>query len=252
MKRLSIRYLAIGLIAYLIFVIITFPADRAYALVKNKFPELTLYNVHGTLWSGYADMAVVKGKQFRALHWKVKPWTVVLGHLDVDWTFDNGSAKGRGTIGFTPAGTLQLSNVDVNMPMQELQPLLAKLPVPISGQLKVELSRAVTATQPWRPVTAEGKLSLRDASIMVARDVPLGNFQMLVDTDENGVRGVLKDMGGPLQADGILVLKNDNTYQFSGSLAVRDTTRTELVQGLSMLGRPGPNGKVAINYRGTL
>ena len=74
---------------------------------------------------------------------------------------------------------------------------------------------------------------------------------MVLDTDDNGIKGIVKDLGGPIQAQATLLMKND-TLQLSGTLVSRDTRRTDITQGLSFLGRPGPDGRFNFNYKGSL
>ena len=77
-----------------------------------------------------------------------------------------------------------------------------------------------------------------------------GSFEINFETTADGIKGVLKDTDGPLQANGILMLKPDGSYQFTASFTPRDATRNDIKQAL--LGNPSPAGKITISRSGKL
>ncbi|MDA1107461.1 MAG: hypothetical protein O2845_03590 [Proteobacteria bacterium] len=50
--------------------------------------------------------------------------------------------------------------------------------------------------------------------------------------------------GGPVQAQGVLALKSDGSYQFSGAFGARDAT---LASALQAFGPAGADGKIALS-----
>lgn len=252
MKRaVWVWYAAFGAVLYFAFLVITFPAERAYVLMKSKLTGITLYNVSGSVWSGNASAAQLGQKLFQSITWDIKPWSVLLGRLDIGWSFDNGEAKGHGVAGLSPSGNISFRNVTALLPIKELRPWLMRIPAPLEGSVVIELDDALTESKAKRLTEANGKLVWKAASIAVGAGIPLGDFQMMLNTGDEGIKGVVKDLGGPIQAQATLLLK-DGILQLSGTLVSRDTRRTDITQGLSLLGRPGPDGRFSINYKGAL
>lgn len=244
-------YVALGVVLYLVFLVATLPADRAYAWMKHKLSDVSLFNVSGSVWSGQASAAQFGAKLFQSVTWNVRPWGLLLGTLNIAWSFDNGDANGRGVTGISPGGNVKFKDVTGLLPIKELRPWLVRIPVPLEGMVVLELDEVVANLKTKRATEANGKLVWKEASIAVGSGVPLGNFQMVLDTDDNGIKGIVKDLGGPIQAQATLLMKND-TLQLSGTLVSRDTRRTDITQGLSFLGRPGPDGRFNFNYKGNL
>ena len=73
---------------------------------------------------------------------------------------------------------------------------------------------------------------------------------MRLESSGDVVKGVLKDNGGPLQVDGILIYQPNGDYQFSLSLSARNPGDSQLRQALRFLGTPNAAGKVSLSRRG--
>lgn len=252
MKR-TVGYVLFGVALYVVFAIATFPAARAYVLLEDKLADVTLYDVSGTVWNGKAKAADVQNQHLRSVNWSLRPWTVPLGRLDVKWSFDNGNMWGSGIAGLTAGGNLRLAGLEAAVPATELQPLLRRVPARLGGTFVVDLENAKVDMAANVPLAAQGQLRWKNAAITVVEEAGLGQFQMDFETTDEGVQGTLTDGGdGPLEAEGLLLVQPDGQYRFTGTVAVRDTSRRDLIQGLRFLGRPGPDGRIPLSYSGTL
>ena len=80
----------------------------------------------------------------------------------------------------------------------------------------------------------------------------VGSFEINFETTADGVKGVLKDIEGPLQANGVIMLRPDGSYQFTASFTPRDARRNDIKQGLRFIGNPDPAGKVTTSQTGKL
>ncbi|VAW78705.1 hypothetical protein MNBD_GAMMA15-2318, partial [hydrothermal vent metagenome] len=58
-----------GVVAWLVFLVATLPADRALALAPSM-PGVALGPVQGTLWRGQVNRVVVEGVRLESVHWK--------------------------------------------------------------------------------------------------------------------------------------------------------------------------------------
>lgn len=113
MKRLLL-YTGIGLIAFLAFVLVFAPASAAWLLihdeVENAFPELRVYSVEGTIWSGSSQLQYQAFPVSR-LSWRLKPRALLDGEADLDLTVSGeGLAfEGTGVVDSTRAKVRQLT-----------------------------------------------------------------------------------------------------------------------------------------------
>jgi general secretion pathway protein N len=249
----AVGYVLLGVTAFIVFTVMLFPADRAYSLAQDKLSGATLYEVGGTVWNGKAAGAKLNGTTLRTVSWQAKPWTVVLGRVDVGWSFDNGDAWGSGIAGLAMDGSLIFRDVDAQAPADQVQPLLPRIPAQLGGVFSVDLERLELAPDTPRIPKASGEVVWTNASITVVNPAALGDFTFTLETgDDDAVNGLLKDNEGPLEAEGYLVIKPDDQYEFSATLAARDPARNDLIQGLRFLGRPDRDGKVKVKYTGSL
>jgi len=253
MKK-GVAYVVVGLLAYIAFIVVMFPADRAYSYIKDTIPAATLYGITGTLWSGQAKAIKVDDNIYRSFQWKIKPWSVILGRIDVWWSFDNGDEWANGTAGFNLNEEVLLSNVEAQFPTSKINELIPTLPVELLGVLSVELDDALFDIVAMRFMEVYGTLTWNNANLPVISKAPLGNFSLHIETNEEfAITGLLEDNGeGPLSANGELQLNPDDSYQFNATFSPRDPKQTDLARGLRWLGRPDAQGQVSVNYSGTL
>ena len=127
---------------------------------------------------------------------------------------------------------------------------LFKTPVDLGGQFELQLQRAQLLGQTIQ--AAEGTIRWQRAALTSPVVQPLGEFVAQLTTEESGIKGQVKDEGGPLQLDGVVLLTPEGAYSFSGSVSVRDPQQKLLVQGVRAMGRPGQDGRVPLRYSGKL
>ncbi|MEQ6340866.1 MAG: type II secretion system protein N [Gammaproteobacteria bacterium] len=244
------RYAAFALLIYLAFLLITMPAARAYALLKERIAPLQLYELEGTAWSGKAALAVAGARQFQAVSWHVHPWALLLGHTEVALDFDEAGRHTQAVAGRTLGGGIYLRDIETRLPATALENMLNISGTGLDGTLNIALAEVAFADK--KLSTVNGTLTWSNAGLMSPKTA-LGNFVMTLETSGQEIKGVLKDSpGSPLRAEGLLRLKPDGAYQFTGNLSLRDPGRPDLEQALRFFGSPGPGGKVAISTQGMM
>ncbi len=248
MMRL-VGYVVLGVLAYAGFLIASFPAERAFALLNMEAMNVRAAGLSGTAWSGKAVLLQVEGRNLERVSWQVKPWSVLLGQLNIDVELDGTELAGSANVGLHADGLIQLSAVDLQVSAAEVSALL-NTPVDLGGRFDVQLQSAELMGQLIR--SAEGNIRWQRAGVVSPIAQPLGEFVAELTTEEAGVKGLVKDEGGPLQLDGIVMLSPDGAYDFNGSVGVRDRQQTMLVQGVQAMGRPGKDGQVPLQYSGRL
>lgn len=246
-----LRYAGLGLLLYGVFLIATFPAVHAYPLfLKDRLAPLRLQGIEGSVWDGQANAAILGAHRLGSLNWEVHPWMLLLGRVELDWIFTKDDGKAQGTLARSLGGNLHFSDITASWPMAEVGSILSVLPIKPAGDLQVDLA---DMTINGRSIlAAQGALAWEDATFMLSKPVMLGNFVMDLDTVNGSIKGILLDRGGALQAQGVLMLKPDGSYQFNGTVALRDDAQPELRQILAFLGTPEADGKVPFSLSGTL
>jgi hypothetical protein len=145
--------LALGVGAYLAFLIVSFPASTAYRWFVPQ--SLRLTGIEGTFWSGRAAAGSFEQIVLQDLRWRGAPWQLLLGGVAADFE----ARLPDGFVGAHVSGrpsALRLTNVRLGTSLSMLQGL-----VPIGGtrgQATVNLSEVVL-TDGW-PTNVIGELRL--------------------------------------------------------------------------------------------
>jgi len=88
--------LVIGAVAYLLILVVTFPAVRLVPLLERQVAGLSLHAVSGSVFSGQAAQLVYQGLDYGHLNWEFRPAGLLLGrvefHLELSDPANPGSA----------------------------------------------------------------------------------------------------------------------------------------------------------------
>lgn len=244
-----VAYVALGLLAYAGFLLASFPAERAFALLGEQMPQVRAAGLSGTAWSGQASVLQIQNQNLEKLQWQLKPWSVLFGQLELDIQLDGADVAGHASIGLQPDGTIELSDVDLRLAAAEVSTQF-QVPVDLGGQFVVQLQSAQLLGQQLQ--SAEGVIRWQRAAVVSPFDQPLGEFVARLSSEADGIKAQVKDEGGPLQLDGVARLKSGGNYNFNGSVSVRDSQQQLLVQGVKAMGRPGKDGRVPLRYSGRI
>lgn len=248
--RRASRYALFALLAYLLFLLATLPAAHAYAMLKERIAPVQFHGVEGTLWSGSAALVVSGARQFQQVSWQFHPWALLLGHAEAAVTFDEGGRHTRAVAGRTLAGGIYLHDVTTRLPATALEGMFSIDGTGLDGAVDIHLAEVTFAGKKLAAV--HGSLTWNNAGL-VSPKTALGAFVMTLETSGEEIKGVLKDNpGSPLRAEGVLRLKPDGSYQFTGALSLRDPGRADLEQALRFFGSPGPGGKVNLSTSGMM
>lgn len=248
------RYLLFGLTAYLIFLLVTFPAQRAYILVRPHLEQLPVtadvYGIDGYLLSGYAKSVVINGKPVGSLSWELSPWSLVIGQLATTWQLRLQDGYLQGGASMDMEGAVTLYELDGRVPAALVHKYTPLFPITLDGQLSLNLSE-VRNTGGIPGIS--GVAVWHQAMVNLPQQLKLGDLKLDLTPGENGGTVVnVNDSGGPLQAEGKLSLDNNRHYRIQLQLAARDRKDKNLNQALAMLGTPDKNGKYTVNLSGQL
>lgn len=256
----DVRFLVLGVLVYIISLILTFPADRAYAYWRNAdlsrqmtSRQFSLMGIHGSVWSGTADTGMVGGQRLESFEWHLRPWSLLLGRVGLSWSCQlpesaNKQGHGRGITSVGLDGSVAFSELEARVPASMMASMANLSALRPSGMISLNLQDMEWDGQGL--VSAEGRVVWNGAGISLLKPVALGDLTLTVETENGTVKGVIADSGGPLSISGVATLSADGNYQFKGALAARNDQ--DLKNALRSVGRPGPDGKVKVNYSGNL
>ncbi len=251
--------LAFGLLVYLVALVLSFPAERAYShwrASENASDNMALSGISGSVWSGKAAMAVIQGEPLEKVEWSLRPWSLLLGQVGLNWRFQlppENEKKGQGGYGQGSTalrldGSVTFSTLEARLPARVIARVVKVDALRPTGSVGLNLHDVQWDGQSLR--SAEGRIVWNGAGISLLKPISLGDQVMALETSDDGVKGVLSDGGGPLSLDGLLILGSEGEYEFSGSLAARNAP--DLERALSSLGRPGADGRIKLKRSGNL
>ncbi len=253
--------LAFGLLVYLVALVLSFPAERAYShwrASENAPNNIALSGISGSVWSGKAAMAMIHDQSLENIEWSLRPWSLLFGQVGLSWRFQlplspgnekkGQSGYGRGSMALGLDGSVAFSTLEARLPARMIARVAKADALRPTGSVSLNLHDVLWDGQNLR--SAEGRIVWNGAGISLLKPILLGDQAMTLETDANVVKGVLSDSGGPLSLDGLLTLSPEGQYVFSGSLAARNAP--DLERTLRSLGRPGADGRITLKREGNL
>lgn len=242
MKRLII----LGLITFLVVMLATFPARVAY----NWFApvELKLSGISGSVWNGSAAEGIAGGAYVRNIAWQFKPVSLLSGKLAFVTSSNPASGSMHTEVAVSPNGTLTLSSLTGNVPLDLVHPAFQQSG--IRGDIALQFETLVIRN--GVPVAAQGSVTVSDFFVPDLSSSRIGNFRADFRTDDGIVIGSVEDVTGVLDVVGSIRLNQDRSYSFIGQVAPTPTTPPSIVNQLRFLGSANERGQHEFRFEGQL
>jgi hypothetical protein len=246
-----IRYSLFGLLIYLLALALLFPADRAYTLIRDRLNlPLQLYQVSGRVWDGHVGLLRAAGITVKDVDWRLHILPLLTGRLELGLQVSAAQGPLQLVAGRHLDGSLYVHDDGTSLPVAEIEGLVNPQPMGLGGSIDVDLDDIRIAT--GRLARIKGNVVWHQAGIGAPVDITVGDLEATLTTKDDVVQATVKDNGGPLAVDGLLLLMPDNTYRLTLTLVARDKSRTDLRQALMLVGNPNRDGKVTLSRRGRL
>jgi hypothetical protein len=242
-----------GLALLLAFVIMLFPARTAVGWFAPA--GVSAFGVEGTVWRGRARIISVGGVQLRNTEWDLSIPRLLTGQLAgaVNTRWSGGFLEGFGALAI--GGTVSLRDATLSIDVGMLEGLLGI--GAIGGQLSARLEE-LQIIDNW-PTRLIGTGELRDlSSALMGQDTPqtVGSigfeFDTTTETASDVVTGQLRDIGGPLELSGTLVLTPPGNYDLKTRIKARANAPASLQNNLSFLGAAEPDGSRFFQLAGSI
>lgn len=236
---------------YGVFVLANTPAAWLYShVLKSHLGGVALFDIKGTVWEGRAAMVRTDTLQLDNLHWDLHPWALLWGKLEAAVNFDLQAAPAHMIIARSITGAWYLTEAAMELPAQQLEPLLRMPGAELGGNLRMVFPSFIVRN--GRVTAVEGSVTWHKASLRKPLAVELGSFELVLETGTEGVTGKLLDQGGAVQAQGVFKLQADGAYQFTAVFASRDPQQPLVTQGLRLFGSSAADGRVNYTASGVL
>ena len=251
MKR-AWYYILIGIITYLVALILTFPAQRAYTITAPYLKALpakpVLSGVAGSIWSGRADTFGINYRNIGALEWELSPWPFFTGRIGGDVALHLTDGLLRADTLLAGNGDATLKTLEGRLSLTELQPFFPMLPITLGGVLDINVEKLMILA--GGVPESRGVAVWRNAEMLAPQQHRLGDLKLTLSPGKNGGTLVeVSDNGGPLQVDGNVVIDAKQRYKIDLRLG---SVEKELSQFLSVLGKRDSKGRVAVKLEGRL
>lgn len=244
-------YVLLGLIAYLVFLAIELPAERAWPWLQERLGLPDIEHLQGRLTGGRGQGLTLGAIDIDELQWRWRPGSLALGRIGLEThalSRQIGRFDGRLELGLD--GRLRASEVSVSSSAERLGALVGQLDGVLAGRIELELPQLRLDGR--RLESLDGTLRWRDAALTRPQAVKLGDLQLDLGLADDGIRGVIRDAGGPLEATGELRIGHDGSYRIEATLGARNDHDKALRSALGWLGRADERGRVKVDFRGRI
>ena len=206
---------AAGIVAWLVFLVATIPADRVLAFAP-PMPGVAIGSVQGTLWNGQANLVVAKGVQLDDVHWRYRPLSMFVGRFEFGLEGKLAGKPQRALAGKKFFGPLYLDDVQVSIPAAEVLYRMGMNKISVGGQLLLDLNdvRFSPAGIPmfggqvqWAPAEVEAPLVLS-----------LGTATMTTQNNGDVTAGNLVANGGALEVQANVTLEAGGAYRMDATI----------------------------------
>lgn len=239
--------IAIGVSAYMIFLVATFPAHLAARWFLPDGVQAT--GVKGTIWSGQADAVAASATILGRTKWDARPLLLFVARLsaDVETRISDGALQGR--IAIRPGGTMTLHDVAGVVPLSMLSAIVPT--AMLDGRIGLDLDSA-TLKDNWI-IDAKGTVDLVNLTITSPVVEALGSYEIAFNgAGDDTLVGDVTNIDGPLEAQGKLLLHKDRRWNLEGNLTPSAATSSQLSQALGMLGQRDGQGRYNLSFSGEL
>lgn len=244
--------IAIGILIYLLFMVVLFPARIAVALAPLP-AGVQLSGVSGSLWHGQAELAKFGQRQLEQLSWQLSPWALLTGSIKAQLQLGNRSSavNGSGLVSWSASG-VRAKELRLHAPVNFLVGN-SHLPFKtvLSGDVSLILDNAVQG-QPWC-AALNGKLLLNQIGLNNQFGTyPLGNIEFTLQCVQGQLQLATDDQKNAIGVAGTILLKDKLQMEVNGRMRRTDAQSKDLQDSLILLGKPDASGNYPLKYNGRI
>ncbi|MEE8118765.1 MAG: type II secretion system protein N [Gammaproteobacteria bacterium] len=252
--RKQMAGLAFGLAVFGIFLLATLPASLVIPLMVPTAAQqhLQLGEFSGSVWNGSTDSVHAFRFDLGAAHWELSPLALILLRVDGIFEFRRSGFAANGIVSYNSGDDLLLENVRGELLLSELAAVDLMLPG-VTGVLKFDIEYLDLVNR--LPSKVSGNVTVTDLRLAWIPGLDLGIYEATLDNDDRTVRAVIRDIGGPLKINLVMLLTPEidhYSYSLQGAIQPKANTEMLLAPALQWLGKPDSLGRYAVNHSGTI
>jgi general secretion pathway protein N len=254
LRMIPWRWIALGLVTYLLLLLATFPAARLTSRLQAK--GIVVAGVSGSIWHGRAAAVQASGITLGPTVWDISPWRLLLGslYIDVHTKRDDGYLDVIVQAGI--GGSIVLRNVRGTLPISALSNI--GLPgggtAGWSGSVQLKVDQLAFANR-W-PTDIKGTIDLVNLVGPPQQPTPLGGYRLTFpapNTEAGVVIGsVMSQDDAPLEVIGTVRLMANRNYVIDAQVGTRPNAPASIVKTLEYLGSPDAQGRRPLSVAGSL
>ena len=254
-KKKTRRIIYVGLIAYVVFLLVSLPASflTRYVLpAVDKSNSMSLQSVRGTLWNGHANNTRVAMFDLGTLKWNLSAWSILLGDVALDVNFKSEQAKGSGDVAVGFGGTVAAENIELQFPAEMLLPLIRRLPISISGGVRGTVNQL--NYEQFETLQVDGRFVWQDAAMRAPQNFSFGDIMIEMTPHNRGTKIKITDQNkGPVKMELNIRLEGSTKYTLNGWLQPKDPSQQHITEALRFVGAKGDStGRYWLTANGTL
>jgi hypothetical protein len=243
-----------GVLVFLGTAVLAAPAATLYAWIAPRLgaAPVTLAGVQGQLSQGRAAQVLVRNQPLIGdLGWNLQALQLLLGRLSVKLDGGRDGSLVDGRVFVVPSGTITLQDFRAAMPLRGAFAAAGQSFVPVEGQVAVDI-QTLQVREQW-PTQAQGVVRVQGLNWKLGREaVPLGDYEVLVDTGTGGISGDIRTVGGPLEVAGTVKLDAERRYELQLRLRPKPNAPAMLPNLVRSLGAPDAEGWYRLQRKGQL
>lgn len=242
------KYLVWGAAAYVLFLVMTFPARLALGFVLK--PGVGVADVEGTVWGGRAATVATSGMSMGPVVWDWRPTALLFGRFEYDIYFELAGGGGEARLGRSLLGNTYMKDVSGSFDGRYVNNLVAIPGTQLAGSILVDLGEVYFDEGIIQGL--DGSVVWENASVVSPMALQLGSLEVQLTGEDAEINGVVSDKGGPLAVTGAIALLDGKNYSVNAKVKPRGDADPELVDALGMLGQPDRSGAYSVAYSGAL
>lgn len=246
------HYLLIGFTSFILFLIIGIPASPIYHAIKDKFPQLQIHNINGTIWRGSAQQVTIKSRYIlENVNWSICVTRLLIGEACVELFADYNDSPFSGQISVDLNQKIHGKNIKTSISANVLSQMITMPIGEIDGDVNVNLT-----TLHWKQggvPAISGTILWNNASITFAETADLGNITItLNDPSENPINAEINNQSGQLAINGHASLNSNTDYKVNLKVIPRDNTSENIKNSLRLFAQPTSDGSFILKNSGNL
>lgn len=228
---------------YFIFLISSIPANTVVSFLYLP-TTINMSSVSGTIWSGQIKNLIISSVNLGSVTWNVQPLNLLFAELSADVSIVKNKQFIKSKVKLSPSGKIKLEETRFFINLSSLQPLTYGMPFSYTGTVEGTFSKMLLDKN--KHIEIKGQLFLTGLTLVSPQKQLFGDF--MVDFKPKGKGGTaakIKDVGGPLQLDGVLTLTKDGRANLLAELSSSERSGS-LEQMISILGVRNSKNKIEL------